>query len=112
MIESYNFGEIVIDREKYTNDVIVFPNRVKDGWWRDKGHSLSPGDLDEVMDAEPDVLIVGTGAYGRMSVPSKTQDFIKSRGIELIIEKTEKACDSYNDISDEKNAVAALHLTC
>lgn len=112
MIESYNFGKIVIDGKGYTDDVIVFPDRVKDGWWREEGHSLNPKDLEEVMRAEPDVLIVGTGAYGRMSVPPGTREFIESEGIELIVEKTEKACDSYNKVSGEKTAIAALHLTC
>lgn len=71
-IESYSFGNIVIDEEEYTNDVIVFPNGVKDNWWRKEGHSLHPDDIEDVIDRDPDVLVVGTGAYGRVSIPSDT----------------------------------------
>lgn len=112
MIESYSFGEIVIDGEKYTNDVIIFPNHVKSSWWRKEGHSLHPEDLEEVVESSPEVLVVGTGAYGRMTVPKEAREHVESNGIELIAEKTERACETYKEIADEKEAVAALHLTC
>ncbi|KXA92432.1 hypothetical protein AKJ64_03175 [candidate division MSBL1 archaeon SCGC-AAA259E17] len=111
-IESYSFGNIVIDGEKYTNDVIVFPNGVKDNWWRKEGHSLHPEDIEDVVDRDPDVLIVGTGAYGKVSIPSDTREYIESRGIELVAEKTREAVETLRDIKDEEKAVAALHLTC
>lgn len=111
-IESYSFGNIVIDGEKYTNDVIVFPNGVKDNWWRKEGHSLHPEDIKDVVYRDPDVLIVGTGAYGRVSIPSDTREYIESRGIELVAEKTREVVETFRDIKDEEKAVAALHLTC
>ncbi|KXA88645.1 hypothetical protein AKJ40_01835 [candidate division MSBL1 archaeon SCGC-AAA259M10] len=111
-IESYNFGEIVIDGKKYTNDVIVYPDRVEGDWWRKEGHSLHPEDIGGVLDFQPEVLIVGTGAYGRMDVPSGTAERIESNGIELIVKGTEEACETYNMIKGSKEAVAALHLTC
>ncbi len=112
MIESYSFGEIEIDGEKYTNDVKIFPDRVDGDWWRKEGHRLQPEDIEDVVEAEPDVLVVGTGANGRMTVPSRTREYVESRGIELIAEKSDEACRTYNEISKERDAVAALHLTC
>ena len=44
-IEDYRFGRVVIDGRAYTSDVIVFPDRVKDNWWRNEGHELCPADL-------------------------------------------------------------------
>lgn len=112
MIDSYSFGEITINGEKYTADVIIFPNRVKGSWWRKEGHSLHPEDLDEVIEENPEILVVGTGAYGKVKVPTDTQEFIESEGIELIVEKSEQACETYNELTDEKEVVAAIHLTC
>lgn len=112
MIESYSFGEIVVDGKKYTNDVIVFPDRVESDWWRKEGHSLHPEDIDKVIEESPDILIVGTGAYGRMKIPSETRKYIESNGIELIAKKTEAAFKAYNELSNSKKVVAALHLTC
>lgn len=112
MIESYSFGEIIIDGQRFTNDVIIFPNRVMGNWWRDEGHSLQPQDIDEIVEEGPEVLVVGTGASGLMSVPEETRDYVESKGIELIVEDTESACKTFNDLEDSREAVAALHLTC
>lgn len=112
MINSYSFGEIKINGEKFTNDVKIFPNKVKGDWWRKESHSLHPEDIEDVIVESPDVLIVGTGAYGRVSIPEKTRNFIESKGIKLITKKTEEACKNYNELKDEKRTVAALHLTC
>lgn len=112
MIEFYSFGEITIDGEKYTNDVIILPDRIRNNWWRKEGHSLHPEDIAEVVEAEPEVLVVGTGAYGGMKVPSETQEHLKSNGIELIAEKSESACETYNELADSRKVAAALHLTC
>ncbi len=111
-IDEYRFGQIVIDGESCTSDVIIFPDRVMSNWWRDQGHALSVDDLQKVLAACPQVLIVGTGAYGRMVVPAETRDHVEEQGIEVISHKTEKACRIYNQIRQEKQAVAALHLTC
>lgn len=111
-IDSYSFGEIVIDGERHTNDVIIFPDHVEGNWWREEGHSLHPEDISEILDFRPEVLIVGIGAYGRMKVPSNTEEKIESMGVELIIQKTEKACETYNEKAGSKKVVAALHLTC
>lgn len=111
-IESYEFGKIVIDSTSYENDVIVLPDGVKAGWWRDKGHVLQPQDLDAVMDTHPEVLVVGQGAYGRMRVTSETRQAVEAAGIELIAASTADAIQTYNDIRDERKTAAALHLTC
>ena len=42
----------------------------------------------------------------------ETKEYIESKGIELIVEPTDKACEMYKEISKNKKAVAALHLTC
>ncbi len=112
MIESYSFGEIKINGEKYTNDVIIFPDYVKGDWWRKEGHRLHPEDIEGVIEASPDTLIVGTGANGRMTVPADTRDFIESKGIELIVERSREAVEKFNRLSEDEEAVAAIHLTC
>jgi len=40
MIESYKFGEILIDGVTYTSDVIIYPDSVDFKWWRKEGHLL------------------------------------------------------------------------
>lgn len=111
MINSYNFGEINIDGRIYTSDVIILPEGVKSDWWRRTGHELSTDDIRDVLDARPDVLVVGTGASGMMRVLPEVNEALSKAGIELIVEKTERACEIFNALPAERKA-AALHLTC
>lgn len=112
MIENYRFGQITIDGRTYTDDVIIYPDRVDGGWWRKQGHSLCTDDLADVVAFGPDVLVIGTGASGRMQVPDPVRRALSGQGIEPRVATTREACDIYNDLADEQNAVAALHLTC
>ncbi len=113
MIDSYDFGRIVIDGKKYTNDIIIFPDRVMSDWWRKEGHRLHIDDLNEVLKEKGEVLVVGTGYFGLMKVLTKTEEFIKREGFELVIQPTKEACKTYNSlVKSGKNVIAALHLTC
>jgi len=112
MIDSYEFGRIVVDGQAYTSDLMILPDRVDAGWWRKEGHSLCVEDIEQAMSANPDVLVVGTGADGLMKVQDDTREYVKSRGTELIVERSEEACRLYNEVSKQARAVAALHLTC
>ena len=112
MIESYNFGKIAIDGKHYTTDVIIFPDHVQDGWWRKEGHRLSIEDLKDVMQARPETLIVGTGYYGSMKVPNEVREYFASLKIELVVQGTMEACETYNRLASLKRVVAAFHLTC
>ena len=112
-IEDYAFGSIVIDGQSYQRDLIVTPEGICAGWWREEGHRLSIADLEEAFKADPEVLLVGTGAYGLMRVPAETSREIESRGIELRVAPTGKAWALYNQLqSSGRRIVAAFHLTC
>lgn len=110
-IDGYSFGNITIDGDEYENDVIILPDDVKDHWWRAKGHELQPKDLETVVDADIERLIVGQGFHGRMNVPQKTIAFLNEQGIAVETYKTTEAWKQYNETRDD-NTAAAFHLTC
>jgi len=112
MIDSYDFGRIVINGKRYNSDLIVFPDKVRDGWWRKEGHRLHVEDLKNVLEAKPEVLVVGTGYSGLMRVPPETRKYVESEGIELIAQNTAEACETFNRLVKSRKVVAALHLTC
>ena len=112
MIDSYRFGEIVIDGRRYTSDVIIFPHRVRGDWWRREGHQLHPDDLQEALKEPPEVFVVGTGISGMMRVLDETRRLLESQAIQLVAQSTDEACQTYNQLSVSKRVVAALHLTC
>lgn len=111
-IDSYRFGQVEIEGQTYLSDLIIYPDRIDAHWWRKEGHSLHLEDLSAVAEARPDLLLVGTGRFGMMRIPQETKDFLASLGIALLAEDTEKACETFNRLRDEKKVVFALHLTC
>lgn len=112
VIESYAFGRIVVGGRVYTADLILLPDRIVEGWWRQEGHVLYPADLDAVLEADVDTLIVGQGAYRRMQVPKRTAQAVEGAGMTLIALPTAEAVDRYNTFSAGSRVAAALHLTC
>lgn len=111
-IEAYEFGQIVVDGRRYTQDLILLPDRVVPNWWRKEGHSLALEDLQEVLESPPDLLVVGQGHVGRMQVPARTRQRLEEAGMEVIAEPTTRACETYNRLRRERRVAAALHLTC
>lgn len=109
MIDSYKFGEIVIDGETYINDVIILQGKVVD-WWRAESHTLRLDDLKEVLESKPEILVVGTGHDGMMEVLPEVAGYCRKNNIKLIARKTAAAVKDFN--RNEAKAVAALHLTC
>ena len=112
IIDSYQFGRIVVNGKHCTSDVIIFPDRVNDNWWRNTSHQLHFDELSEAITAKPEVLIVGTGASGLMKVLPEVEQSLEAQGIILVVKPTEEACQIYNQLCHSQRVVAALHLTC
>ena len=112
MIESYTFGRIVVDGRSYTSDLIIYPDRVEDHWRRKSGHRLVPEDLERLLQGQAGTLVVGTGNEGLMRVPDETLDYLESAGFEVIVQRTDEACETYNRLAEQGPVIAALHLTC
>jgi hypothetical protein len=110
-IDGYDFGRIVVDGVEQTRDVILLPGRVVPNWWRQNGHRLMLDDLEAVLDELPERLLVGTGAYGRLTPDPEALEQLGERGIEVEALPTGEAVRRY-DALDPNRTAAALHLTC
>jgi hypothetical protein len=110
-LEDYSFGQIVVDGEEHTRDLIALPDRVMSNWWRREGHSLVMDDLEQVQDELPERLIVGCGAHGQLRPHPAVIEALRARGIEVEALRTGEAVRRYGG-SDERRTAAALHLTC
>ena len=113
----FAFLERGANEERYAKlhekDVIIIADRVIQNWWRKVGHLLAVDDLDVVIQAAPDKLIVGAGKYARLNVPEETSRFLSEKQIELETYDTKTACQKYNQSAVAgQNVAAALHLTC
>ena len=112
MIDGYRFGKIIINGKTYQKDLIIFPDKVIPNWRREQGHCLGMNDLKDVVAVQPNIIIIGTGMFGRMIIPQKIMTELEIRGIDVIAEKTDRACQIFNQRQAEDGIIAALHLTC
>ncbi len=112
-IEAYSFGWMIIDGKRYTSDLLIYPDgHVKDAWYRKKGHALSKDDISALIQAEPEIIIAGTGASGLMKPEKGFEKWLDQKGIRFISLPTTEAVESYNHLSLEKPVGACFHLTC
>jgi hypothetical protein len=112
MIDSYRFGQIVIDGQTFTFDVIIYPDHIEANWWRKEGHKLQVEDIQNILKAKPDIVVVGTGAAGQMRVMPEAAKLLEDAGIKLIARQTGEAWKLYNELAQSAKVAAALHLTC
>jgi hypothetical protein len=111
-IQSYRFGAVVIDGAEYTNDLMVFPDRVVPNWWRREGHLVGVEDLQEALVENPEVLIVGSGSQCCLQVSQEVVTRTRELGVELLVFDTRTACRTFNQVLPRRRAVAVLHLAC
>lgn len=111
-IEAYDFGTMTIDGKIFTTDLKIVRGAALPGWWRTQGHNLLPEDIEDIFEAKPDILVVGTGHDGLMRVSRAVEQRLAQAGIELIAMPTRQAADEFNRLTGSRNVAFAAHLTC
>lgn len=83
-------------------------------WKERKGHLLSERMVECVLNQGIEILVIGNGALGAIEVPEQVKNYLRQNGIkEIIVEKTSRACATYNRLFSEGARVALLaHGTC
>jgi hypothetical protein len=117
-INSTEFGSITIDDKKY-DQVLIVGEKVEEREY-DKlkdffgtSHKIGEWELLELFNEKPEIIIIGTGQSGALTVDEKVINTIKEKGIELIIVKTPEAIISYNKkIQEGKKVNSLIHTTC
>lgn len=113
MIEQYSFGQMTVKGRGYHQDLKIIRGEVVGNWWRNEGHRLDLEDIEDILSANPDVLVVGTGYSGYMRVPDSLVSTFNDRGIRLIAVHTADAMNTFNRLSEKgENVAGAFHLTC
>lgn len=120
MIEEYKFGSIVIDEKTYNYDIEVRWTDEILSWKRKESHLIDITDVERAVAQGPDTIVIGTGESGMATVTEEAQQFIKEKGIKLVIDKTEEAAKTFNVINDDSmeeegeqdKVIGLFHLTC
>jgi len=113
--EEFSFGSIRIDGVTYEYDVVIDRGKIRkrskkaSKQFRDAfGHT--PLSIEEDMPWKCRRLVVGTGAYGNLSVMEQVKAAAAHRKIELLIFPTAQAIEALKQSPDKTNAI--LHVTC
>jgi hypothetical protein len=116
-VEKFSFGSIVIGGRKYGRDILMLPDGVikqrKGGFWKFGSHVFKKEEIDELIRANPEVVILGTGTNAKAKLTSDAELLIKGAKIELISLPSREAVDKLNRFVEEGKRVSALiHITC
>jgi hypothetical protein len=109
-ITAFQFGKIMVDGQLYEKDLIIYPDRVSENWWRKEGHNIVVDDIQEILETAPAILVIGTGTRSQVRVSREAMHALLDKQIQVVAYDTNKAIDIFNNLSED--AVAALHLTC
>lgn len=113
MIEKYSFGKINIAGVTYHSDVKIINGMVLSGWRRKKGHRVDVDDLKDMLDVRPQILVVGKGKFGLMTIAPTLRQFLEKSGITLVEKNTAEAVAEFNRLYRAgQNVCAGFHLTC
>jgi len=113
MIEDYAPGRMTVNGETHKRDLKIIDARIVSEWWCKEDHRLDAGDLEDVLDAAPEVLVVGMGYAGNMRLEETLRSRFRKEGIEVVSERTGEAVKTFNDLCAKgKNVAGAFHLTC
>lgn len=92
--------------------------RIVDGsvssWRERRGHLLKEKMITGIDPARVDILVIGTGIYGRIHCPKKLIRALRASGLQdIITQPTAEACATFNRLYRTDRRVALLaHGTC
>lgn len=113
MIEAYSFGSLTYAGRRYGKDLKILRGQVRAGWWRKEGHRVDVADVQDIIEASPEVLVVGMGANGLMRVSDRLKATLEDKNIQLVAQPSAEAAKTFNKLTEEgKDVAGAFHLTC
>ena len=121
-VEFFQWGKYTIVGEEHTKTPEGLIGAGKDvrligheatSWAERKGHKLTPEMITDVYDRDIEVLVIGNGVNSAVEVPDEVREAVESHGLELIIERSQDACLTYNEMMrDGRKAALLVHGTC
>jgi hypothetical protein len=98
-------------------DCKVWPGGAKDWDWNNTGTrhqpGIQPGDIEDILARDIEVVILSRGMNMRLQTLPKTEELLRSRGIEYHIEQTSQAIEMFNKLMKQGKKVGGIfHSTC
>lgn len=103
---AYGEGYVSVNSVRYTNNLLVLPDRLITDWTTATFDKLDVTDLELLVALETEIVILGTGNRLRFPRPELLRPFIQAqKGLEVM--DVQAACRTYNVLISEGRQVAA-----
>jgi len=113
MISDFSFGWIVANGQICNNDIKIVQGTLVPDWWRKSGHAVEIEDVQDALDTEPEILVIGTGQPGYMRIADSLKEHLAENNVKLIEEPTPKAVETFNRLFKEGRRVSGgFHVGC
>ena len=106
MIQEYKLGAFIIDGKQFIGSIKIINDKVR--YWERETQILDVKDIEELLRAEPEFLVIGTGAGGLLKVPDAIRQSVNLKGISLIIGKTQEVVKRFNELKISKKKVVGI----
>ncbi|MCF7985594.1 MAG: Mth938-like domain-containing protein [Thiohalocapsa sp.] len=108
LIEAYAADRVRVNGRDYSAGVAVSARRIMPEWGPAGVEALSAADIEALLETDPQVVILGTGARQHFPDPAVLAALMQ-RGIGIEVMDTGAACRTYNILASEgRRVVAAL----
>ncbi|MBM2820320.1 MAG: hypothetical protein HW405_80 [Candidatus Berkelbacteria bacterium] len=117
-IDQLKFGSITVDGQRF-GQVIIVDGKIYE---RDSGtlenefgttHRISHEEGDELLESDPEYIIIGDGFNGVLKVQSEILEFLQKTGVKILVLHSPAAVKKYNELIKQGRRVNLLiHTTC
>ena len=109
-INGYKNGQISINNEPYTCNLVVTPEKLLVDWEPDSIEQITESHIHGLIELEPEIIILGTGS--KLTFPDTAlMALAMQQGIGFEVMDTGSACRTFNVLSaEDRNVIAALML--
>ncbi len=113
MITDFSFGRIVANGQTYNTDIKIVRDTLVPDWWRKNGHTVEIEDMQDALNTELEILVIGKGQPGYMQAANTLRQHLAEKNIKLIEEPTARAIETFNRLYNEGKKVAGgFHVGC
>ena len=113
MITDFSFGRIVANGQTYNTDIKIVRDTLVPDWWRKNGHTVEIEDVQDIIDSESAILVIGKGQPGYMRVTESLREHLDKNNIKLIVEQTSDAIQTFSRLMQQgKQVSGGFHVGC
>ena len=113
MITDFSFGRIVANGQIFNHDIKIVQSTLLPDWWRKNGHTVDIEDVEDILDDNPEILVIGQGQPGYMKISDALREHLAHRNVKLIEAPTAEAIETFNRLHKEGRRVAGgFHVGC